>query len=97
MCAALLHVLSDLLRSTTTLVEAIVIITVSDQGGNICSTQADGIATLAVCSIIVIGATGALLTWMREVYIYITLPGKLHCTCYSINHQVNIFLFSSVD
>mmetsp|Transcript_16 Transcript_16/g.19 ORF Transcript_16/g.19 Transcript_16/m.19 type:complete len:320 (+) Transcript_16:103-1062(+) len=74
MCAALLHVLSDLLRSTTTLIEAIIIITISDRGGDICSTQADGIATLAVCSIIVIGASGALLTWMREVYIYITMP-----------------------
>jgi hypothetical protein len=55
-------------------VEAIIIIEVSDRGGNICSTQVDGIATLVVCSIIVVGATGALLTWMREVYIYITMP-----------------------
>jgi hypothetical protein len=116
MCAALLHVLSDLLRSSTTLVrysasnililnptqlslsmsltvvtlaplltlqmmtckvEAIIIIEVSDRGGNICSTQADGIATLVVCSIIVVGATGALLTWFREVYIYITMPGEV--------------------
>lgn len=68
-------------------VEAIVIITVSDQGGNICSTQADGIATLAVCSIIVIGATGALLTWMREVYLYITMPALPDQASYHKQHD----------
>ena len=64
--AALLHVLSDLMRSTTTLIEAIIILRVS----GVCSTQADGIATLAVCAIIVVGATGATVTWIREVFIY---------------------------
>ena len=64
--AAILHVLSDLMRSTTTLIEAIVILTVS----GVCSTQADGIATLAVCAIIVVGAAGATVTWIREVYNY---------------------------
>jgi len=49
-----------------------VIIFISDKGGSMCSTKADGISTLAVCSIIVIGATGALLTWLREVFIYLT-------------------------
>ena len=66
MCAALLHVISDLARSTTTLIESIVILCVA----NINSTQADGVSTLIVCSIILIGGTGALLTWMREVYIF---------------------------
>lgn len=74
MCAALLHVLSDLMRSTTTLIESLVIIFISDKGGSMCSTKADGISTLAVCSIIVVGATGALLTWLREVFIYVTAP-----------------------
>merc|ERR1719231_491457 len=66
MCAALLHVISDLARSTTTLVESIIILNVK----SIPTTVADGVSTLIVCSIIVIGATGALLTWMREVYLF---------------------------
>ena len=66
MCAALLHVVSDLARSTTTLVEAIILLNVP----SVAPTVADGVSTLIVCSIIVIGATGALLTWMREVYIF---------------------------
>lgn len=70
MCAAILHVLSDLMRSTTTLIEAIVILSVS----GICSVEADGIATLAVCTIIVVGALGATLTWIREVYLYCVSP-----------------------
>jgi len=55
-------------------IESLVIIFISDKGGSMCSTKADGISTLAVCSIIVIGATGALLTWLREVFIYVTSP-----------------------
>jgi len=74
MCAALLHVGSDLLRSTTTLIEGIIIIVVSNRGGDISSTQADGVSTLAVCSIIVIGATAALITWMREVIVFLRMP-----------------------
>lgn len=70
MCAAILHVLSDLMRSTTTLIEAIVILSVS----GICSVEADGISTLAVCTIIVVGALGATLTWIREVYLYCVSP-----------------------
>ena len=66
MCAALLHVVSDLARSTTTFIESIVILCVP----SIPSTTADGYSTLVVCGIIVIGATAAVLTWMREVYIY---------------------------
>ena len=70
MCAALLHVVSDLARSTTTLVESIIIINMP----HVNSTQADGVSTLIVCSIIVIGATGALLTWLREVHIFVVAP-----------------------
>jgi hypothetical protein len=54
-----------------------VIIFISDKGGSMCSTKADGISTLAVCSIIVVGATGALLTWLREVYIYVATPAAV--------------------
>ena len=70
MCAALLHVVSDLARSTTTLVESIILLNVP----SIAPTVADGVSTLVVCSIIVIGATGALLTWLREVHIFVVAP-----------------------
>ncbi|KAJ1457546.1 hypothetical protein M885DRAFT_615359 [Pelagophyceae sp. CCMP2097] len=66
MCAALLHVISDLARSTTTLVESVVLLNVASVG----ATQIDGIAATAVCSIIAVGATMALLTWAREVHAY---------------------------
>ena len=59
MCAALLHVVSDLARSTTTFIESIVILCLP----TIPSTTADGYSTLVVCGIIVIGATAAVLTW----------------------------------
>ena len=68
MCAALLHVLSDLMRSTTTLVEGIILLVYT----NLCGQKVDGISTLCVCSIIVIGATGATVTWLREAWIYIS-------------------------
>ena len=70
MCAALLHVISDLERSTTTFIESIVILTIP----SVPSTYADGYSTLIVCGIILIGATGAMLTWVREVYIYLVTP-----------------------
>ena len=62
--------ISDLARSTTTLIESIIILCVS----TIPSTQADGVSTLIVCSIIVVGAFTALLTWMREVYLFLSAP-----------------------
>ena len=68
MCAALLHVLSDLMRSTTTMVEGIILIVCT----NLCGQKVDGISTLCVCSIIVIGATAATVTWLREVWVYIS-------------------------
>jgi Co/Zn/Cd efflux system component len=68
MCAALLHVLSDLGRSTTTLVESIVILLVPGIPG----THADAVSALAICSIIAVGSIIALGVWTREVYIYVT-------------------------
>jgi Co/Zn/Cd efflux system component len=63
MWAALMHVLSDLLRSTTTLVEALVILTVSGAD----STKADGWGTLVVCTTILCGALGAVYPWACAV------------------------------
>ena len=68
MCAALLHIISDLARSSTTFVEGIILLKVT----SIPSTQADGISTLVVCSIIALGASAAILAWLREVYHYVT-------------------------
>jgi len=62
-CAALAHVLSDTLRSTTTFIEGMILLTQDD----INSTEADGVATLIVCSIIAVGTIGAIFTWLREV------------------------------
>jgi Co/Zn/Cd efflux system component len=68
MCAALLHVLSDLGRSTTTLIESIVILLVPGIPG----THADAVSALIICSIIAAGSIIALGVWTREVYMYIT-------------------------
>ena len=68
MTAALLHVVSDLLRSTTTLVESIIILTVP----SIPSDHADGVSALIVCSIIAIGSLGALYKWVKAVYAHVT-------------------------
>ena len=70
MCAALLHVISDLARSTTTLVESVIILNLN----NVNTVHVDGYSTLIVCGIIVVGATSALLTWMREVYLFLVTP-----------------------
>lgn len=68
MFAALLHVVSDLARSTTTFVEGIVLLNVK----SIPATRADGMAALVVCSIIAVGAAIALFMWAREVRQYVT-------------------------
>lgn len=69
MCAALLHVMSDLLRSSTTLIESIVILLVPD----ISSSKADGFSALIVCSIIALGTIGALFTWARAMWEHLTI------------------------
>ena len=68
MCAALLHIISDLARLSTIFVEGIILLKVT----SIPPTQADGISTLVVCSTIALGASAAILAWLREVYHYVT-------------------------
>jgi Co/Zn/Cd efflux system component len=68
MLSALMHVFSDLLRSTTTFVESIVLFQYPD----IDSVVVDGWAALIVCSLIAIGAVWSLGIWVGEVYTYCT-------------------------
>jgi Co/Zn/Cd efflux system component len=70
MTAALLHVVSDLLRSTTTLVESIVILSVP----SIPSDEADGVSALIVCTIIAVGVLGALHRWVLAFYDHLYGP-----------------------
>lgn len=63
-CAGLLHVGADTLRSTTTLVEGIVIM--NDGDGSISSKDQDGIAAIVVCSIIILSTLYSMRTWIRE-------------------------------
>jgi len=65
MLSALLHVGSDLLRSVTTLIEGLVIL--SDK--RVASSRVDGFAALAVCVIIAVGAIAALVEWVRELHL----------------------------
>ena len=71
MAAALMHVVSDLLRSTTTLVESIVILTTP----SIPSDKADGVSALIVCSIIAAGSLAALYSWAIAVHAHLTGSG----------------------
>jgi hypothetical protein len=64
MMSALMHVFSDLLRSTTTLVESIVLF----QYPNISSNVIDGWCTLIICSLIGVGAVWSILIWFKEVF-----------------------------
>eukprot|EP00299_Pterocystis_sp_00344_P012588 c6068_g1_i2.p1 GENE.c6068_g1_i2~~c6068_g1_i2.p1 ORF type:complete len:273 (-),score=42.85 c6068_g1_i2:114-881(-) len=64
-CSALVHILSDLLRSSTTLAASIMIWTT-----NYNSTKIDGYAALIVTSIILVGLVGALFSWFRDVRKY---------------------------
>eukprot|EP00615_Pteridomonas_danica_P004918 CAMPEP_0114367548 /NCGR_PEP_ID=MMETSP0101-20121206/30141_1 /TAXON_ID=38822 ORGANISM="Pteridomonas danica, Strain PT" /NCGR_SAMPLE_ID=MMETSP0101 /ASSEMBLY_ACC=CAM_ASM_000211 /LENGTH=238 /DNA_ID=CAMNT_0001517229 /DNA_START=45 /DNA_END=761 /DNA_ORIENTATION=+ len=61
MRAALLHIYSDTLRSLTTLVAGIVIL--STEGG---SSKIDAVATLVVCSIILLGAVFGVVSWCHD-------------------------------
>ena len=88
MCAALLHVMSDLLRSSTTLVESIVILLVP----SVSSSKADGFSALIVCSIIALGTLGALVTWARALWQHLTDEGRvktLETTVTSLQEQLD--------
>lgn len=64
MLSALMHVFSDLLRSTTTLVESIVLFNYPDVNGSI----VDGWCALIVCSLIAVGCLSALIVWLKEFF-----------------------------
>lgn len=68
MLSALMHVLSDLARSTTTLVESIILLAYP----NINGVAVDGWSALIVCSLIAGGAVFAIGTWALEL--------KRHCS-----------------
>jgi len=65
--SALLHIWSDLLRSLTTLVEAIVILTEP----SFVSGKVDGVCALIVCSIITLTALAAIISWIKELQLHI--------------------------
>jgi len=43
-----------------------VILLVSNRGGDVCSAQADAVATVVVCSVIIVGAGVGFVAWARE-------------------------------
>jgi len=61
MLSANAHLISDTLRSFTTLVEAIVIETTDAN-----STLADGVSALVICVLIMIGGVFSLIVWVKE-------------------------------
>jgi len=63
MMSALLHVFSDLLRSTTCLVEGLLLLKFPDTPG----AYIDGWATLIICSLISIGCLSAFFFWLKEM------------------------------
>jgi len=67
MMSALAHVVSDLMRSSTTICEGVILLATSVNG-----TRADGWSALIVCSTIAVGAVVALLAWVREVHKFCT-------------------------
>mmetsp|Transcript_32784 Transcript_32784/g.45743 ORF Transcript_32784/g.45743 Transcript_32784/m.45743 type:complete len:276 (-) Transcript_32784:521-1348(-) len=62
MCSALSHILSDTMRSTTTLIESFVIIY-----GNVNGARADAFASLIVSSLIIVGLVKSISDWMVDV------------------------------
>merc|ERR1740129_730188 len=69
MNTALLHVFSDSLRSTTTLLESLLIWIWGFDGAN-----TDAWASLIVSGLILLGASGAIISWLREVVDYLHMP-----------------------
>jgi hypothetical protein len=68
MLSALMHVFSDLLRSTTTFVESLVLLNYPNISGEV----VDGWCGLVVCILIALGAVYSLAVWVMEVYSYCT-------------------------
>ena len=72
MLSALMHVFSDLLRSTTTFVESIVLFQYPD----INSVVVDGWAATIVCSLIAFGAVWSVGIWVGQVCAYCRESGE---------------------
>eukprot|EP01059_Diplonema_ambulator_P033341 TRINITY_DN6916_c0_g1_i3.p1 TRINITY_DN6916_c0_g1~~TRINITY_DN6916_c0_g1_i3.p1 ORF type:complete len:304 (+),score=96.20 TRINITY_DN6916_c0_g1_i3:51-914(+) len=66
LCSALMHVSADLLRSTTTLTESILILRYDVNGD-----EADSYATVIVSGTIVLGAIPPIVDWFRDLVSYI--------------------------
>mmetsp|Transcript_8502 Transcript_8502/g.16730 ORF Transcript_8502/g.16730 Transcript_8502/m.16730 type:complete len:271 (-) Transcript_8502:247-1059(-) len=62
MCSALSHVLSDTMRSITTLVESIILLNTDINGA-----RADAYASLVVSSLIILGLIKSLMDWRTDV------------------------------
>ncbi|GAB5359553.1 hypothetical protein AAMO2058_000553700 [Amorphochlora amoebiformis] len=62
MCSALSHIISDTMRSFTTLVESIVILN-SDTNGH----RADSVASIVVSALIITGILISLAEWLRDI------------------------------
>lgn len=78
MLSALLHVLSDLARSTTTLIEGSILLIYTDVSG----ARIDGWSALIVCSLIAAGALGAIASWVAEARLYFSERKKANdCDC----------------
>jgi len=63
MCSALVHLVSDTLRSFTTLIESILIIL-----GHVNGTEADAVASIVVSSLIIVGLIHSIYEWAGDVY-----------------------------
>lgn len=66
MLSALMHIGSDLLRSTTTFVESLILLYVT----GVDSVKVDGWCALIVCSLIALGAVWSVGVWAKEVWIF---------------------------
>ncbi len=70
MLSALLHVMSDLARSTTTLVEGVLLHTHPELDG----ADVDGWSALVVCLLISLGLCGGVVKWTQEFRAYLRDP-----------------------
>lgn len=62
MRSALLHLISDSLRSVTTLIEGIILLNFPSGDG----AKIDAVATLIVCSVIMVGVVFGIVNWIRD-------------------------------